>query len=188
MKRSVELLSLSHDASLSHDDQGRGTRRRTDTLDLLAAVHCPSRLQLLALLATGPASVTELVAKTELSMQLVSSHLNKLKALGVLSCDTEGRQRVYRLTSSGSVRHGREGLELDLSALDGSTLRLGIPEDSPVSRLIRGINNTEPKPVARPLSAKPSIAPRAEPHGKQMRTAVLDSPTIAANTVASIMR
>jgi DNA-binding transcriptional ArsR family regulator len=178
VKRSVESLSLSLGESLSHGDQVQRALRSTDTLDLLAAVHCASRLQLLALLATGPATVTELVAKTELSMQLVSSHLNKLKALGVLSCDTEGRQRVYWLTASGSVRHGHHGLELNLSAPDGSTLRLGIPNDSPVSRLIRGSSSgvnmahaptarepgpstkVEPKPTPRHQQATPSASPK----------------------------
>lgn len=57
----------------------------------------PTRLRLLARLAEGPATVTELTEHVELSQPLVSWHLHRLKAAGVVDTRRTGREVICTL-------------------------------------------------------------------------------------------
>jgi DNA-binding transcriptional ArsR family regulator len=62
-----------------------------------AALAAPSRRQILDLLRGGERSVTELVARLELSQPGVSKHLKLLREAGLVEVRPEGRQRWYGL-------------------------------------------------------------------------------------------
>jgi DNA-binding transcriptional ArsR family regulator len=56
-----------------------------------------SRLRLLTLLAEGDATVSDLAARLDLSQPRVSSQLAMLRAAGLVSVRTSGRQRAYHV-------------------------------------------------------------------------------------------
>jgi ArsR family transcriptional regulator len=58
----------------------------------------PTRLRLLQRLADGPATVTELVTTVDLSQPLVSWHLHRLKAAGVVETRRSGREVICTLS------------------------------------------------------------------------------------------
>jgi DNA-binding transcriptional ArsR family regulator len=62
-----------------------------------AALAAPSRRHILDLLRGGERSVTELVARLELSQPGVSKHLKLLREAGLVEVRPEGRQRLYGL-------------------------------------------------------------------------------------------
>jgi DNA-binding transcriptional ArsR family regulator len=62
-----------------------------------AALAEPSRRRILDLLRGGERSVSELVARIELSQPGVSKHLRVLREAGLVEVRSEGRQRWYRL-------------------------------------------------------------------------------------------
>jgi DNA-binding transcriptional ArsR family regulator len=66
----------------------------TDQLDrTFAALADPTRRAILARLATGKASVTELAAPFEMSLPAVSKHLKVLERAGLIA---RGRERQWR--------------------------------------------------------------------------------------------
>jgi DNA-binding transcriptional ArsR family regulator len=62
-----------------------------------AALAEPSRRQILDLLRDGERSVTELVARLNLSQPGVSKHLRVLREAGLVQVRPEGRRRWYGL-------------------------------------------------------------------------------------------
>jgi DNA-binding transcriptional ArsR family regulator len=58
----------------------------------------PTRLRLLQRLAEAPATVTELTAHVDLSQPLVSWHLHRLKAAGVVVTRRAGREVICTLS------------------------------------------------------------------------------------------
>ena len=62
------------------------------------ALSDPTRLRLLQRLAGGPATVTELIAHVDLSQPLVSWHLRRLRAAGVVETRRAGREVICTLS------------------------------------------------------------------------------------------
>jgi len=56
----------------------------------------PRRLQILEFIWDGELSVSEIANRLPVSMAAVSQHLSKLRAAGLVSVRTQGRQRFYR--------------------------------------------------------------------------------------------
>jgi DNA-binding transcriptional ArsR family regulator len=77
--------------------------RAATTTDAFNAVAEPRRRQILDVLAGGERSVTDLVARLDLSQPLVSKHLRVLREVGLVQVRDSGRQRVYRL-DAGPLR------------------------------------------------------------------------------------
>jgi DNA-binding transcriptional ArsR family regulator len=57
----------------------------------------PSRGTMLTELMGGPLTATELAARAGISASTASEHLAKLRAAGLVVCEPQGRQRLYRL-------------------------------------------------------------------------------------------
>src|SRR3712207_6434136 len=58
----------------------------------------PTRLRILQRLADGPATVTELIDHVDLSQPLVSWHLRRLKAAGLIETQRRGREVVSTIS------------------------------------------------------------------------------------------
>jgi ArsR family transcriptional regulator len=58
----------------------------------------PTRLRILQRLAEGPATVSELIDHVDLSQPLVSWHLRRLKAAGVIETRRSGREVISTLS------------------------------------------------------------------------------------------
>jgi DNA-binding transcriptional ArsR family regulator len=71
--------------------------RAATTTDAFNAVAEPRRRQILDLLASGEASVNELVERLGLAQPQVSKHLRVLREVGLVEVRDVGRQRMYRL-------------------------------------------------------------------------------------------
>lgn len=74
--------------------------RAATTTDAFNAVAEPRRRQILAALAGGQRSVSELVAALDVPQPLVSKHLRVLRKVGIVTVREDGRQRLYRLNGS----------------------------------------------------------------------------------------
>jgi ArsR family transcriptional regulator len=82
-----------------------------------------NRLRILRRLAQAPATVTELIGHVGLSQPLVSWHLGRLRAAGLVKAKRSGRETVHTLDPDAFerfARREREILGLD-TALDPST-------------------------------------------------------------------
>lgn len=66
------------------------------TADLFKVLGSKSRLFLLRLLATEPAGVSALTARSGLSQPLVSQHLRTLRLAGIVTVSRTGREAVYQ--------------------------------------------------------------------------------------------
>lgn len=99
----ASLASLDHP---EHPDHAR-LAAATDTFRMLAD---RTRLHLLWLLSRGPADVTELTTNTGASRTAVSQHLAKLRFVGMVETQKNGRNVVYTLTDGHLARLVREGL------------------------------------------------------------------------------
>ncbi|ADD40362.1 ArsR/SmtB family transcription factor [Stackebrandtia nassauensis] len=71
--------------------------RAATTTDAFNAVAEPRRREILAILAEGERTVTELVDALGLVQPLVSKHLRVLREVGLVSVREEGRRRVYSM-------------------------------------------------------------------------------------------
>ena len=58
----------------------------------------PTRLRLMQRLAEGPATVTELIDVVDLSQPLVSWHLHRLKAAGLVETRRSGREVICTIS------------------------------------------------------------------------------------------
>ena len=75
--------------------------RAPTTSDVFNAIAEPRRREIVAILASGsPRSVNELVSRLELAQPAVSKHLAVLRAVGLVSVQKQGKQRVYSLNPS----------------------------------------------------------------------------------------
>ncbi len=70
-------------------------------MDAFAALADPVRRELLRSLAAGPARVVDLAAAHPISRPAVSKHLRLLVEAGLVSAESRGRERHYRLESAG---------------------------------------------------------------------------------------
>jgi DNA-binding transcriptional ArsR family regulator len=72
--------------------------RAATTSDVFNAVAEPRRREIIRLLADGRArSVNELVTAMDLAQPAVSKHLGVLKAVGVVTVQQQGKNRLYSL-------------------------------------------------------------------------------------------
>lgn len=78
-----------------------GVPRASTTSDVFNAVGDHSRRSLLDALATGEATVTELVDRLDLPQPVVSKHLRVLRDVGLVRCRAHGRHRTYRVPPDG---------------------------------------------------------------------------------------
>lgn len=70
----------------------------SEHLDLtFAALADPTRRAILARLATGDATVTELAAPFEISQPAISKHLKVLERAGLISMDVDAQRRPRKL-------------------------------------------------------------------------------------------
>lgn len=69
----------------------------------LKAIAHPLRLKIIHILQGNPVSVGELAGACEIPIQVISGHLRKLNARGILKKKRHGRQVYYRV--DGSVYH-----------------------------------------------------------------------------------
>jgi DNA-binding transcriptional ArsR family regulator len=97
----------------------------TDRLSTtLAALADPTRRAILARLASGEASVTELAAPFEMSMPAVSKHLKVLEGAGLIARGREAQWRPCRLEAgrlkevSDWVEHYRRFWDQSFDRLD----------------------------------------------------------------------
>jgi DNA-binding transcriptional ArsR family regulator len=92
--------------------------------ETFAALADPTRRAILARLALGETSVTELAAPFEMSMPAVSKHLKVLERAGLIARGREAQWRPCRLRArplqdvSGWVEHYRRFWEQSLNRLD----------------------------------------------------------------------
>ena len=71
---------------------------RSERLDLtFAALADPTRRAILARLATGEATVTELARPFDMSQPAISKHLKVLERAGLISMDVDARRRPRKL-------------------------------------------------------------------------------------------
>ncbi|MGY3439506.1 MULTISPECIES: ArsR/SmtB family transcription factor [unclassified Marinovum] len=64
---------------------------------LFTALGDPSRREILARLARGPASVSELHAGRDMALPSFLSHIRKLEAAGLIATRKEGRTRICEM-------------------------------------------------------------------------------------------
>jgi ArsR family transcriptional regulator len=77
----------------------------------------PTRLRILQRLASGPATVTELIDTVDLSQPLVSWHLRRLRAAGLIETRRNGREVICTLGRETLDRfHQRERALLGLAS------------------------------------------------------------------------
>src|SRR3984957_14702104 len=97
----------------------------TDQLSVtLSALADPTRRAILAPLASGGASVTELAAPFEMSMPAISKHLKVLERAGLIARGREAQWRPCRLQAAplqdvaGWIEHYRRFWEQSFDRLD----------------------------------------------------------------------
>jgi DNA-binding transcriptional ArsR family regulator len=74
----------------------------SERLDLtFAALADPTRRAILARLATGEATVTELAEPFEMSQPAISKHLKVLERAGLISMDVDAQRRPRKLEPKG---------------------------------------------------------------------------------------
>jgi DNA-binding transcriptional ArsR family regulator len=83
-----------------------------------------NRLRIVQRLAAGDATVTELIDRVGLSQPLVSWHLGKLRAAGVVETRRSGRETVCRL---------RPGVFADFAERERQILRVGASHTKPAA-------------------------------------------------------
>src|SRR5260370_41467928 len=89
----------------------------------LAALSDPTRRAILARLATGQATVTELAAPFEMTMPAISRHLKVLEHAGLITRGREAQWRPCRITAA-PLKDGAEWLAHYQRLLTGSLGRL----------------------------------------------------------------
>ena len=95
-----------------------------------AALADPTRRAILARLATGEASVTELAEPFEMSMPAVSKHLKVLERAGLIARGREAQWRPCRLDAAplkdvaGWVEHYRRFWDQSFDRLDAYLIEL----------------------------------------------------------------
>ncbi len=72
----------------------------------------PTRLRILQRLVDGPGTVTELIGHVDLSQPLVSWHLRRLKAAGLIETQRKGREVICTLSREALSRFQAREREL----------------------------------------------------------------------------
>jgi DNA-binding transcriptional ArsR family regulator len=80
---------------------GRPRRSAPAAADRFAALADPSRRHLLAELAAGDRTVSQLMTGLEISQAAVSQHLRVLREAGLAEAQRDGRHQRYRLRPAG---------------------------------------------------------------------------------------
>src|SRR5437660_12778288 len=96
---------------------------RLDTI--FAALADPTRRAILARLASGEASVTELVEPFAMSQPAISKHLKVLERAGLVSRGRDAQRRPCRLEAK-PLAEANEGLELYRGAWEQNFARLDL--------------------------------------------------------------
>ena len=103
------------------------------------ALASPRRLEILDVLAQGPRTVEALAAETQMSVALTSSHLQVLRAVGLVTARRERQSMHYRLTSDevyevlGSLRALARNRVHEVEPAAAAYLGLAV-EPEPVTR------------------------------------------------------
>jgi rhodanese-related sulfurtransferase/DNA-binding transcriptional ArsR family regulator len=103
------------------------------------ALASPRRLEILDVLAQGPRTVEALAAETQMSVALTSSHLQVLRAAGLVVARRDRQSMHYRLTSDEVY-----ALLVALRAV----ARDHVPEVEPAAAAYLG-RSAEPEPITR---------------------------------------
>ena len=109
----------------------QAAQRRLDTT--FAALADPTRRAILARLASGEASVTELAGPFEMTQPAISKHLKVLERAGLISRDRDAQRRPSRLVAmplaeaSEWLEHYRRFWETSFQRLDGLLSELKAP-------------------------------------------------------------
>lgn len=90
---------------------------------VFAALGDATRLQIIAKLASGPHSITELTADTRVTRQAITKHLDVLAGAGIVDNERRGRERLYRLLPE-PLDDARRSLELVSAQWDRALSRL----------------------------------------------------------------
>jgi DNA-binding transcriptional ArsR family regulator len=90
---------------------------------VFAALGDATRLRIVAKLASGPHSITELTADEEVTRQAITKHLTVLAGAGLVDDERRGRERVYRLVPE-PLDEARRCLELVSAQWDRALARL----------------------------------------------------------------
>ena len=72
----------------------------------------PTRLRLLQRLSDGPATVTDLIDYVDLSQPLVSWHLRRLRAAGIVDTRRSGREVICSISQEALDHFGTRDREL----------------------------------------------------------------------------
>lgn len=87
-------------------------KQATSCAEKLKALADPTRLAVLESLMEGPAHVGALVRRLQVEQSLLSHHLQKLRATGMVEAERDGKAVLYRL-APGAARRGRaSGIDL----------------------------------------------------------------------------
>ena len=109
----------------------QAAQRRLDAT--FAALADPTRRAILARLASGEASVTELAGPFEMTQPAISKHLKVLERAGLISRNREAQRRPSRLVAmplaeaSEWLEHYRHFWETSFQRLDGLLNELKAP-------------------------------------------------------------
>jgi ArsR family transcriptional regulator len=85
-----------------------------------------NRLRIVRRLADGPATVTTLIDHVGLSQPLVSWHLGKLREVGLVSAQRNGREVVHTIVPEAFVAFARR--EARVLGLDPATVPVAAPK------------------------------------------------------------
>lgn len=85
-----------------------------DCIPALKALGEESRLRMLRLIFQRPRSVNEITEQLSLPQYNVSKHLRVMKEAGLLDCEKDGKQRIYRVSAELKSRVSANSMELDL--------------------------------------------------------------------------
>ena len=96
--------------------------------DAFSAAAEPNRRRILQLLASQPRTVTEISAQFPVTRSAISQHLLVLADAGLVDAEKVGRQRIYRVLTSGLQELQAEidrfwTNELDTLVADAHSLR-----------------------------------------------------------------
>jgi DNA-binding transcriptional ArsR family regulator len=74
-----------------------------EAAELLAAMASPVRLLLLCAMVDGEKSVSELVARTQVTQSAVSQHLGKMRLQGLVAARRDGQVVYYKLANKDVI-------------------------------------------------------------------------------------
>src|SRR4051812_35384568 len=109
--------------------------------DAFAAAAEPTRRRILQLLARGPEYAGDIAGHFEVTRPAVSQHLGVLVEAGLVTAEQQGRQRLYRIDSSGIARLQAEIATFWTHELDELVRDAG---------LLAGLARTDPAPEEKP--------------------------------------